>query len=154
MIIICKTNSNEISLNFNSMYLVLWITLYSFLKWIYTLWSEDGLKQRPKHVVNLNKQKQKKTELCCDLLKNPLLQGFVRCRRFRNRSHFQGQDVEEESLLLGRLDAEYGTENLSRKSLKTKLRYTTTPNNEESFVLPVVWEEARKAGTYLSNYTT
>jgi len=39
-------------------------------------------------------------------------------------------------------------------SVKTKLRCTTTPNNEESFVLPVVWGQARKVGTYLSNYAT
>jgi hypothetical protein len=38
-------------------------------------------------------------------------------------------------------------------SLKTKL-HCTTPNNEESFVLPVVWGQARKVGTYLSNYST
>jgi len=39
-------------------------------------------------------------------------------------------------------------------SLKTKLRCTTTPNNEESSVLPVVWGQIRKVSTYLSNCTT
>ena len=33
---------------------------------IYILWPEDGLKQRPKHVVSLNKNY--KTELYCDLV--------------------------------------------------------------------------------------
>ena len=41
-----------------------------------------------------------------------------------------------------------------KTSVKSKLRCTTTPNNEESFVLPVVWRQARKVGTYLSNYAT
>jgi hypothetical protein len=31
-------------------------------------WPEDGLKQRPKHVVSLNKNNI--NTLCCDLLKN------------------------------------------------------------------------------------
>jgi hypothetical protein len=35
---------------------------------MYILWPENGLKQRPKHVVNLNKQQQK-SKLCCDLRK-------------------------------------------------------------------------------------
>jgi hypothetical protein len=32
MITVCKSSDNEISLNFNSIYLILQLTLYSFLK--------------------------------------------------------------------------------------------------------------------------
>jgi hypothetical protein len=60
-------------------------------------------------------------QLLCSLFRFVEQRGFVRYRRFRNRSNFQGQDIEEESLFLGHLDAGYGTDNLSRNFFKNQI---------------------------------
>jgi hypothetical protein len=73
MITDCKSNDNEMSL-----ILILYIWFYNlhFIASstdIYVLWPENVLKQKPKHVVSLNKTTKTKTELCCDLLLTHIL---------------------------------------------------------------------------------
>jgi len=58
VITISHTKDNGILLNFSSIYLILWLTLYSFLEYM-SCDLKMVQKQRPKHVVSLSNKTTK-----------------------------------------------------------------------------------------------